>query len=252
MIYSKDLQTIGFSKNQAKVYLALFNLGQAKASALIEATALHRNLVYTALQSLVTKKLITTTTIRGVAYFKMLDPERILNEIKMKETVAQQFVEELRAQRKPHAQEIVVYEGIDEVRRKELESYTNMKKEGSMYYLGASPHWHEAMGEQLIRQMTRIQREKQITIYGIVSTKTPELDYFMHNRKLTHIQYIPHITSAISETQILADRIMIKTFLPPYAVVEIINPDIAKNYRDYFDFMWKGAKNTVEHDITTA
>lgn len=92
MVSISDLQKIGFSKNQAKVYLALFNIGKGKASEVIKETGLHRHLVYTALESLVSKKLIAQTEVRGVKHFAMLDPERLLQTIQIQETLAQQYV----------------------------------------------------------------------------------------------------------------------------------------------------------------
>lgn len=254
MVSVKDLEQLGLSKNTARVYLALCDLGQVKAAAIITATGLHRNLVYLALKNLIKKKLIITTSVRGVAQFKILNPERLLQEIKLKEVVALQVIEELKVQHKQQAQEIIVYEGIEEIRRKELESYQQMQTGETMYYLGTSSHWYEIMGIPLIRKMVTIQQKNRFTIRIIQSFKTPESDFFyagLDDSKLFQIKLIPNISSEVSEMQILPDRIMLKTFEPPYAVVEIINPLIAKSYREYFEYLWQHADSTVLPLVTT-
>lgn len=134
-----------------------------------------------------------------------------------------------------------MYEGIDEVRRKEQESYERSSMGSTFYYLGVSPKWHEVIDDSLAKKLASIQKERRLTIHAIASEKTPEVDTFLANEKLTSIRYLPHIASEVSETQILPDRIMIKTFVEPYSVVEIINKKMAESYKKYFELLWASA-----------
>ena len=74
----QKLKKLGFGKNEIKVYLCLLELGQARVKNIIEATALHPNLVYTSLDSLLRRKLATKTETHGVASFSINAPEHIL------------------------------------------------------------------------------------------------------------------------------------------------------------------------------
>lgn len=49
----KQLQKLGFSDNEAKVYLALLEIGFTTTGAVIKKTGLHRNIVYETLDKLV-------------------------------------------------------------------------------------------------------------------------------------------------------------------------------------------------------
>jgi len=78
-LYS-DLQTLGLTANQAQVYLTLARAGELKAGEVIKKTGLHRNLVYTALQELIEKKLVSSSKFKNVAVYKTLAPARLLRE----------------------------------------------------------------------------------------------------------------------------------------------------------------------------
>ena len=54
-ILTQQLAKLGFSENEAGVYLALIELGKARAGKIIRITGLHRNLVYQALEKLASK-----------------------------------------------------------------------------------------------------------------------------------------------------------------------------------------------------
>lgn len=236
----KDLQKMGFPKNLAIVYLALFEIGEGKAGEIIRKTGFHRNIVYGCLEKLEEKTLITKTESRGVAVYKALHPDRILNELKDRENLAKNIVDELSTIRKPATQEIIVHEGKEEVQKQELESYKKMKSGETIRYLGLSPHFSNIMGEKIIDELIGIQNEKRFFIKGIAGYKENfEENYVERTRGLTDFKVVPDITSRDTEMQIFDDRVVMKTFVEPYSVIEIINPAIAKSYQDYFDVLWK-------------
>lgn len=233
-----DLQQLGFSKNIAAVYIALLELREAKGGDIIHKTGLHRHLVYTALSSLEEKKLVMKTERRGVALFKLLNPERILHELQHKAGLAEQIVEEVRKKYRPNAQEVVVYEGTDDLRQKEVETFEKLKSQ-EICYLGVSPAWLEVMGLDTANRLARLQRQHNLSIRAIASKPTPEMASFLVNKALTRIKYLNNLTPPNSETHIFSDRVVIKVFVAPYVMIEIINAAVAASYRQYFEGLWK-------------
>lgn len=141
----EKLRKLGFGKNDIKVYLALFDLGKTKAGAIIDHTGLHRNLVYTALEELAKRKLVTKTVVRGVATFVANDPKTMLEELENKKQLAQQVIEQLQKKQEESPQEITVYEGIEGIRRARNQTL-NMAAGSTLHVLGAShssttPEW---------------------------------------------------------------------------------------------------------------
>ena len=235
----KDLQQFGFSKNMASIYLAMFDNNETKAGEIIRKTGLHRNLVYTGLQKLQEKKLITKVNKSGVAAFKPLDPERLLGELDNKKKLAEHIIEELKLKQPIASQEIIVHEGRDEVRKNELGIYDLVKQGGELRYLGLSPDWWSIIDDKDQQKIIDKHNEKKIqfkALSGYIGEK--EKEYVNNTNGLTKIKVIPELTSRETETVIMDDRVIIKTFVEPYTIIEIINPNVAKVYREHFDALW--------------
>lgn len=239
----ENLQKIGLTENQTTVYLALARAGDAKAGEIIKLTGLHRNIVYTSLDELLERKLITNSRVRGVLVFKMLSPTRLLAEIEEKERIAKQTIEELAHLTKKTKQEVIVYEGIEEFRRHVLRSY-EVAKPGALHrYLGVSPHWHPTVGAELEAQVNKLQQLKKLRVRGIGKQPFPAVKKLLvETRGLSEMRYNPLVGSDTNNVEILEDRICIQTFTEPYTVVEIINKELAKNYQNYFDFLWSKSR----------
>jgi sugar-specific transcriptional regulator TrmB len=92
---TNQLTQLGFHKNEIKVYLALFELGQSKAGDIIQHTKLHRNLVYTALEELAVKNLISKMERGGVAVFEINDPKILQELAEQKLDTAKNVIEKL-------------------------------------------------------------------------------------------------------------------------------------------------------------
>ena len=113
----KQLVQLGFTKNEVRIYLSLFELGKARAGALIEETGLHRNIVYTALEALVGRELVTKTNVGGVAEFVANSPDKLVSEIDEKRLIAEHIAEELKQKQNTAPREITVYEGFEGVKK---------------------------------------------------------------------------------------------------------------------------------------
>ncbi len=84
MDYSKKLQDIGFSKEEAKIYLAVLRLGMAKISDVSKETDIPRTSVYNHLEHLIENNYIKKTKSQGIEYLIASDPAMILNNKKEK------------------------------------------------------------------------------------------------------------------------------------------------------------------------
>jgi len=91
-----DLENLGLNKNEVATYLALQEMGKAKAGELIKETGLHRNLIYQALDALVSRRLASKLTTGSVALFQSTDPSHLLDSVREQELTAQRVIEELK------------------------------------------------------------------------------------------------------------------------------------------------------------
>ena len=73
------LKNLNFSEKEIQIYLALLEMGQAKAKEICRKTDLNRVTTYDILEQLLTKGLISKYKKRGVTYFNALEPDRLIN-----------------------------------------------------------------------------------------------------------------------------------------------------------------------------
>jgi len=81
MQLEKLLQQIGFSKNEAKIYLASLELGLTSAQEIALKAGLPRTSGYSVLKSLNRKGYVAKSVIRGKLKFLSLPPEKLKNKI---------------------------------------------------------------------------------------------------------------------------------------------------------------------------
>lgn len=236
-----DLQALGLTKNQTDVYLVLISKGSAKAGQIIEVTGFHRNIVYTALSDLLKMKYISQTSVRGVTLYNTLSPSRIVALAEEKYRLAETVAEQLgHIQKKVPPQEVITFEGLEEFRAHTIRSLTLAKKSSVIRYLGVSPHWHSVVDKKTEQTLITLQKEKCLTLKGIAIEPFNEIRPWLKAAgEKTSLRFNKLIGSNTNNIEILEDRICIQSFIEPYLVIEITNPEMAKNYQNYFDFLWK-------------
>ncbi len=138
------LKKLGFSENEAKVYLALLEFGFSTSGPLIKKTGLHRNIVYSCLDKLVKRGLASETIQRGKKHFRPLSSEKILKITKDYVGVAKEVVAALERLRKYQPQEIIVYEGKEGFQNAHLDQAESLKSNSTIYVIMAGgKEWYE-------------------------------------------------------------------------------------------------------------
>ncbi len=108
------LLDLGFSPNTAAVYLAIVQLGPCNAGPIIQATNLHRNIVYSSIQHLEVRKLVAEKVVKGRKIFSATAPETLAQEFEQKAELAQQLSQKMKELSKKESEEIVIYQGPKE------------------------------------------------------------------------------------------------------------------------------------------
>lgn len=114
----KDLEQFGLDDKKAKVYLAVLELGEAKAFDVAKKANLERPTTYDVLQKLAKEGLISFYEKRGVRYFVAENPETIQRQLQAKQQALASLLPRLKSihntlENKPH---IKFYEEIAGIR----------------------------------------------------------------------------------------------------------------------------------------
>ena len=205
----QQLQKLGFHKNEVKVYLALFEIGKSRAGKIIEHTALHRNLVYTALEELEKRGLISKVEVSGVAEFSANDPRTLLEEIEEKKTTAKEIVDALKEKKKEGSREIAVYEGIDGVKRARNKTLQYGQSKGeTLYVMGGSKRSTIPELEEYWRSY-HLKREKEGINFKILFDRdTPHEMLDWRNRlPLSKAKYFPFDLHSPTQVGVFKDLV---------------------------------------------
>jgi len=112
------LEDFGLSEAEAKVYLALLEIGSTLAGPIIKKTCLHRGTTYQILQRLIDKGLVSFVIKSGKRYFEATHPNRFLEILKEKEEKIQEILPSLiqKKQLSKEKQEVNVYSGYNGIK----------------------------------------------------------------------------------------------------------------------------------------
>lgn len=184
-----QLKQLGFSKNETKVYLALFDSGKCRAGQIIESTGLHRNLVYTSLDELVAKGLVAKVLKNGVATFFVNSPELLLSMVEEQKNIAQEIVDTLKKKNEV-VRDIVVYEGEEGIKRSRNRALQYDAGE-TLYVIGSQASSTVEM-EKYWRQF-HLKREKQGINFKMMyeSGVNPSDLEWRNTLKLSEAKYLP-------------------------------------------------------------
>ncbi|MEI7792792.1 MAG: helix-turn-helix domain-containing protein [Candidatus Berkelbacteria bacterium] len=237
----EDLIKLGFSNNEAEIYLAMIELGETGAGEIIKKTSLHRNIVYETLDKLVTKKLASKVTRKKVAQFVVTDPDRILEDQKSKLNIASKIVPSLVAKAKIK-QEIVIYEGLEGFQTFSMALIEKMKENSTLYVLGATGDlWYELMADKA-KKYEKIRSKKNIK-FKMVEYGESRIDQERAAKDKTYIiRILPNNIASPANVLIWDDCIALQTLAEPYSVIEIKNALQAKAYMNYFNLLWDQGK----------
>ena len=135
-----DLQRLGFSEHEARVYLTLLQLGRARASQVADRSGIHRATTYDVLKSLRTQGLVTSIKEGSDQLFSAEPPARILANLYVK----QQSVEEQRRRADPLVMRLQVFHN-------QSPSKPKIRYVESMEGLRLMQHEYEGLKEDMIQ-----------------------------------------------------------------------------------------------------
>lgn len=233
---------LGFSDNEAKIYLSLLEIGFCTSGPLIKETGLHRNIVYETLDKLISRNLVSTTIKRGKKHFRPLSPEKILLEEKSRFDLAKTVVPELNKLKIKEKQEITIYEGKEGFQNAHLDSVNQMPKNSIIYaMIAGGRRWTENM-DRMVKKYDQIREKNDIGKKLLaLETQKKELE-IQKNRPLLEIRFLSEIFNNPASIAIYNNVSLIMVFGQPVFVIMIKNDQVAQSFKQYFALLWKQAK----------
>ncbi len=228
------LEKIGLNLNEAKIYLALLELGQGQAGEISKKTQINRTTVYDSLERLIQNGLVVFVISANKKVFKPVAPKILLNQIEEKEGIIKEILPELEglfAQSK-EKEETNIYKG-----RKGIKSILDDILKCKEYVaFGSSGKFLEIMQHDFIIFQKR-KKELKINSRVILSessrkTETVKVAY-------ANFKFIPNEFSAPTTTFVYNDKTAIIVWGETPVATLIKSKEVAKSYFNYFELLWK-------------
>ena len=241
MEIEQELRNLGFTSNEAIVYLTLLRLGKSQAGRLAKECNLERTSTYNSLKRLVGVGVVSYIIESNKRVFSASDPRTIVEMFKEKGERASLLLPSLINLRKYEKEKedilkFMGYSGIKTVMNDILRSC----KEGNEYLIfGSENQLSERMpvfAEIFVARKDKKKLRARILIRRGLKGRNKRMS------KYTQTRFVPANVVSPANIDVYADKVAILLWNEIPEAVIIDNASVAATFRSYFELMWKQAK----------
>lgn len=235
------LQNIGLTKTQAKIYLALSDLGSSTVTVIAKRSNLHRINVYDALEQLVKLGLVSFITKERAKYFDVTPPNNLLNLLREKQEQVVSIIPKLQLRldlRKKKDAEATVLSGIKAFQQL-LDGFLVYNDE--ILIFGIPKNAPQKM-KHYIEGFHKRRIEKKIKMKHIYNYQAIDRIKYLNKMAFSEARYLPQEFDSNVSTNICGDTIVFVGWDDPVWIVQIKNKEISSSYKHYFYLLWKNAQ----------
>lgn len=243
------LEHLGLSPTEAKVYLALLEIDEATASAILRNAKLNSGRIYDVLAALEEKGFVSSIIKKGTKIFTPAPPECVYQYLDAQEQSLQEKRKEfdaiLPALSKRFAKikndaRVEVFFGPEGLRNSYALLFKEGKKGALLYVYGVSS---KKRYSKMFINTTQFYVYKErarlkLHVRKLAAEEARGDAFFLQDN--SEIRYIPHPTALGIEVLGSVTRIAYET--EPFIVINVYSTKIADEFRRHYDFLWKIAK----------
>jgi HTH-type transcriptional regulator, sugar sensing transcriptional regulator len=239
------LETIGLTKNEIKIYLALLELGSSTSGAIIKKTKIHTSKVYDGLERLANKGLVTHVIISNTKNFKAVSPDRLLDfledkkkEISEEENEIKNILPQLKLlqQLKTDDTQAEIFQGWKGMETVFNEGIKAMNKNDIWYVLGAYAGEDQEKTNALITKVIKKCEKKKMKWKVLYNESARETFQYEQQSPITENKFLPQETPAT--INIYKDVTFIALWIKNPIAFKIKSKKVADSFKKYFEIMW--------------
>jgi len=246
----QELQSLGLTKSEAKVYTTLLKIGISSTGKIVKEAKISSGKIYEVLDKLMAKGLVTYVIKKSVKYFSAADPIKIeeywqqkKNEFIKQEQTLQTLIPDLRELKKVSKEySAEIYQGFDGFRTALLSLPEGLPKKSEILLLGGSGI-REPRITIVWEQLCNICEKKNIQLRFVVTDTSQkskkQLKHYQSLWKHFHFKFLPGFHLApivVSPAQIIIINIA------ELSAIVIKSSTVANQFKFFFESMWRIAK----------
>ncbi len=240
-----ELIELGLSKNEAKIYITLLELGSSTTGPLIKKSNLYRVIVYDTLEKLIKQGMVKYTIKNNRKYFEAEQPNQLLEMIKNKEILAKKVMQELNQIKPLSSQEqgAVIYEGWKGIKAAQENYFRVMQKNTKEEYLmvGASRLLHKRL-DAYFNYFHERRAKLKVPAKLLFNENNRTFAKAKEKYKPVQVRFMPKNIMTPSWISMYKDMVLIGVAEETPMAFFIQNKAVAESYRHYFYFMWDKSK----------
>lgn len=231
----KILEDSGLSQSEAKVYLALLELGSALAGQITQKAEINRTNVYDALERLIKKGLVTYVVTANRKVFEPIPPTRLLEILKEKQDQLTKSLPELNELFKTNKtkEEATLFKG-----KKGIKTVYELilKEKKPIFIYGAEGRFADIFPAYQ-KEWNRLRAELKIPV-KIIWSERVRRKKIKEQLKFIHARFLPKTYEFPSLVMFSGDLVfnIIWTEMP-FAFM-IRSPEAAKSNKNFFELLW--------------
>jgi len=241
MEIQKELEYLGFTANEIKIYLALLRIGKSKAGRLAKECSIERTSAYNALKRLISEGLVSYVIESNNKVFNAAHPGKIIDMFKEKEERASLLVPHLTNLRsyEREKENILKFRGYNGIKTVLNDVIKSCKKGEECLVFSTDNQLSERMPTYAEIYVAR-KDKKQLRSRMLVREDKKEKGKKMS--KFTKIKYIPGKLLSPANINVYKDKVAVIIWTEVPEAVIIDNKEAAETFRSFFEFMWRVAK----------
>lgn len=238
----KELEKLGLSDKEAKVYLAALQLGPSSISEIAKTAELKRPTVYLIIDDLIKKNLINKMVKKGRVSYSSANPENILSFLEGKVFLAKHILPELNAiYPSPIDQpKIKFYQGKNGLKNIYEEAFSSG---ANVFALVSLDKFFEIFSEDENAYFFSLLKNSGGRIYDLIEVSDKKKKYVSsyYRKGLSRIKELPPKFKIDTDILIMGNKIAMISFNNLTGLI-IEDSHLAKTHKQIFRYLWKSVK----------
>jgi len=238
------LRGLGLSEREAKVYLALIELGQTTVGPIAKKTRIQHPKIYQTLEKLIDRGLVNFVIKSKTKYFQAQDPKQLLNILKEKERSFLEIFQDLREKQKfsQDKQVATIYEGYESIKAM-YETILNELNKNGYYYVFAfkDEYLKSPLASRFLRNVHQKLSEKKVDD-RLIANISIKKEFKENYGGIRGIKFRFTKMNLPLGLMIINNRVINWVWGERPTAIEIISRQIALQYKKFFLEIWKSSK----------
>jgi HTH-type transcriptional regulator, sugar sensing transcriptional regulator len=245
------LKELGLSNSEIKVYLALMRLGESTTGPIVDESGVAVSKVYTLLEKLVKKGLVSYTLKRKTRYFIPAPPSRLLDYHKEKEEALERHRKELTSVVKEleflagsaiKKETFQLFEGLKGIQTARERALKEMSKGDEMWVVGIAKTPYEGSMTPYFKDFHNRRSKRGIKCKYLYNEYAKEIAKESAKYPHSEVKLMPKGLITHAWIEVYANTVTIGINLRKSLSIVIDDPDIAASFKIYAKLLWSGAK----------